>query len=124
MNRRNIGVVGNRYGWSYEDVKRELDKLNIKHLDILISGGATGVDSYAQRYAKENGIMFFIAYPNPNRPVPNKYFERNDIIADLSNILVAFQKDKKHSGTQYTINKAKKMKKEVIVISKILEGEG
>lgn len=118
MKKRNIGVVGNRYGWSYEEVKKELDKLNIISTDIIISGGAIGVDSYAQRYAKEHGKMIFIVYPNPRKPVPNRYFERNDTIVELSTILVAFQKDESHSGTQYTINKAKKLGKKIIVVSK------
>ncbi len=118
MSERIIGVVGNRHGWFYEEVEKELDKLRITSNDLIMSGGAIGVDSFAQQYAKEKGAMIFIVYPNPNKPIPCRYFERNDVIAELSTILVAFQKDKFHSGTQYTINKAKKLGKKIIVVSK------
>ena len=37
------GIVGNRTGWSYEEVDNELERLNIKTKCLIVSGGATGV---------------------------------------------------------------------------------
>lgn len=116
---RTIGVVGNRYGWSYEEVKKKLDELEITPCDMIVSGGAIGVDSFAQRYAEEKGVFILIAYPDMNVPSPRRYYERNDLILEMCEILVAFQKDDKHSGTQYTINRGKRKKNmKVIVVRK------
>lgn len=48
------GVVGNREGFTYNDVKKILDKFPL--IDTIITGGAYGVDTHAMKYAKENGL--------------------------------------------------------------------
>ncbi len=109
-----IGIVGNRTGWNYERIKEVLDK-HVNDNDILISGGAEGVDSFAQQYAKEKGLEFRIIYPNFKLPSPKRYFDRNTKITFKSDMLIAFDK-KQHSGTLNTINTAKRQNKAVIII--------
>jgi len=110
-----IGVVGNRSGWNYGRVQCELMK-NLSVNDTIISGGAIGVDTFAQKFAKFWGLKIVIIYPDTSLPSPRRFFERNQQIVDMSEKLIAFQKKPEKSGTQHTINLAKKKGIPVIVI--------
>jgi len=115
----NIGIIGNRVGWTYEFVKKKLKELNVYKSDVIVSGGAEGIDTFAQRYAKEIGAEINIIYPDPDKPSPQRYFDRNKIIVLRSHMIIAFdKKELTHSGTRYTIDFAKQQKKEVILIDK------
>lgn len=109
------GIVGNRIGWTYSEVKLFLDTLNIRESDVIISGGAQGVDSYAEQYAKEKSIEFSVYYPVLSEPIPLRYFNRNRNIALDCDVLVAFDKKKGASGTKNTIKYAKMLNKLVIL---------
>lgn len=111
-----FGIVGNREGFTYEYVKSKLEYLNIYKSDVIISGGAEGVDTFAQQYAKEKGCKLVIHYPDPNKPSPDRYFERNQKIVHDSDIIIAFNKNEK-SGTINTINYAKKVDKKVEIFN-------
>lgn len=107
-----LGVVGNREGFSYMEVKHELDKY--PQLKTIVTGGAYGVDRHAMRYAKERGLGLIVYYPDMSLGSPKCYFKRNEQIVNYltkgkirSNMLIAFNK-KKYSGTLNTINTAKK----------------
>jgi len=111
-----IGIVGNREGWTLNEVRDTLKDLGFYKSDMIISGGAKGVDGFAQEIAKEIGSEILICYPDPDKPSPERYFHRNKIIAMKSDILVAFNKKDK-SGTSNTIRHAKELDKTVIVVS-------
>lgn len=110
-----IGIVGNRKGWDCDFVINKLKELKITKEDIIVSGGASGVDSFAQCYAKMIGAEFHIFYPDPNEQIPDRYFNRNKKIARYIDKLIAFDKKRK-SGTYNTIRKANDFGKQVIVI--------
>jgi predicted Rossmann fold nucleotide-binding protein DprA/Smf involved in DNA uptake len=111
------GVVGNRKGWHYIDVHENLLKLEVTSDDAIVSGGADGIDTFAQYYAKKIGCEMVILYPNPKEPSPQRYFNRNLEIAKRCDILVAFDKGSSNgSGTLNTINHAKRLGKELILI--------
>lgn len=113
------GIVGNRNGWKKDDVFILLKSFKITSEDIIISGGAEGVDTLAQDYAKYIGCEMIIVYPNPKEPSPERYFNRNLEIAKRCNILIAFDKGSSSgSGTQNTINHAERLLKDVIIINK------
>ena len=115
----NIVVIGNRKGWTYEFVKKKLKELNVYKSDVIISGGAEGVDTFAQRYAKEIGAEIIIIYPDPDKPSPKRFFDRNKLIVLRGHVIIAFnKKELTHSGTQYAIDFARQQKKEVILIDK------
>lgn len=113
-----IGIVGNREGWNYKEIKTILTELNVYKSDGLITGGADGVDTFAQRYAKEIGSNILIYYPDPNRPSPQRYFERNQIIAMMSDVLIAFNLKDKNSGTMNTVNTASAIGKFILLNEK------
>lgn len=106
------GIVGNRKGWTYLEFKNRIRKHNITYRDIIVSGGAEGVDTYAQQFAKEIGCLMVIFYPNPKISTPQRYFNRNDSIVLQCDELIAFDK-KKFSGTLHTVNGAKILHKKV-----------
>lgn len=108
-------VVGNREGFSKEKVFEELD-MRIKEGDVIISGGAKGVDSYAEEYAIENNIKFIVYKPDYSLPSPERYFKRNLKIIEDCDSLIAFNK-KTISGTINTINSARRLNKSIIIIS-------
>jgi predicted Rossmann fold nucleotide-binding protein DprA/Smf involved in DNA uptake len=113
-----IGIVGNRSGWDYITVKATLMELGLYKSDMIISGGSDGVDTFAQMIAKEIGSEMVIFYPDPSKPSPQRYFDRNKEIALRCDVLVAFDRgSSSHSGTLNTINYAKKEGKTVIVVS-------
>lgn len=86
---RNIGVVGSRDFKNYAQMCREIDKV-IKEDDEIISGGAVGADSMAQRYAKEFGYDMQIKYPKYARYGKGATFIRNKVIVENSDIVLAF----------------------------------
>lgn len=111
----NIAVVGNREGWAYQQVEKTLDELGMYHSDIIITGGADGVDTFVQEYAKKHGNRCYIIYPKPSLSSPQRYYQRNKEIAIMCDILVSFNKKEK-SGTSNTIRYAKELNKQVIEI--------
>jgi len=103
-----IAVVGNRQGFDYEYVREKLIANKITKDCIIISGGAEGVDTYAQKFAKEIGAEIRIFYPDPDLPHPWRYLERDRRMVDEANLVIAFNKLDK-GGTFYTINYAAKI---------------
>lgn len=119
---RKIAVIGSREGISESVVRGICDKYIMKN-DILISGGAVGVDSFAEKWANDNKIECVIYKPNFEKGFDYfAYFERNRKIVDESDIIVAVWNGTSR-GTDYTIHYAKKQDKKVIVEPTIfLEG--
>lgn len=103
----NIAIVGNREGWTYREIKDILTKYDITNSDTIVSGGARGVDAFAETYAKEVGCNIKIFLPDSRQSIPERYFNRNRLIVDYSDIIIAFDKKKEHSGTKYTIEYAR-----------------
>jgi predicted Rossmann fold nucleotide-binding protein DprA/Smf involved in DNA uptake len=88
---KSIGVVGSREFTDWDLLKSEIDKI-IEADDEIVSGGAVGADSMAQRYAKEFGYNMIIYYPKYAQFGRSATFIRNKIIAENSDIVLAFYK--------------------------------
>ena len=86
---RSVAVVGSRDFLNYTQICRILAE-NIKIEDILVSGGARGADSFAQRWAKDNGHSILIHYPNYERFGRGSTFIRNKKIVEDSDLVLAF----------------------------------
>ncbi len=109
-----IGVVGNQKGWSCGFVHSILSK-HIKLQDTIISGGAVGVDTYAQTFAEKIGLSITIHYPRPYIERPDRYFERNLQIAKECDMLIAFDKKSGRAGTKNTISHATRLGKKILL---------
>jgi predicted Rossmann fold nucleotide-binding protein DprA/Smf involved in DNA uptake len=81
------------------------------------------VDTFAQIYAKKNGIPILICYPDPKKPSPERFYERNKTIAKLSDTIIIFNHKNKSGGTYNTMMQAKKLGKKIILFEKELVGD-
>ena len=108
-----VAIVGSR-GWAdHETVKRYVYSLDPD--DIVVSGGAVGVDQYAEIYADERGLATLIFYPNYQEHGPKRApIIRNGEIAAACNRLVAFW-DGLSSGTYDAICQAEAAGKDVLI---------
>ena len=61
MKELKLAVVGSRSFTDYELMKTELDKIKetVDNL-VIVSGGAKGADTLAERYAKENILRMVV----------------------------------------------------------------
>ena len=115
-----VAVVGGRDYEDYQTLCSVLDYYNDKYgISIIVSGGATGADTLAEKYAhsRQIDLHVFMAYWNKEgkRAGPR----RNLRIVEYCDLMIAFPtKDSK--GTYNAISLAKKLNKPVYVYK---EGE-
>ena len=107
-----ISVVGSRAFDDYKLLRETLDEYDI---DLIVSGGATGADSLAERYAKEENINTMIFKPDWKTHGKAAGFIRNRDIVVNGNLVVAFW-DGVSKGTLSSINIARKMNIETKII--------
>ena len=108
-----LAIAGSRNFNDYVSFRLAVDKIlaewNNPNIEYIITGGAKGVDTLAERYAKERNIPLVSKLPNWQKygkaagPIRN-----SEIVADCTH-LIAFPSHL-GSGTQDTINKFKKNK--------------
>ncbi len=85
----------------------------LSHDDItIVSGGARGVDSYAEAFAKRNNIETKIFLPNWNRYGKSAGFIRNELIINEADKVIAFW-DGKSKGSKHSIDLAIKANKPI-----------
>jgi hypothetical protein len=82
--------------------------------DILVSGGAWGVDSIAQKKAREMDLECRIFYPDWEREGKSAGFKRNKFIVDDSDYVVAFW-DGVSRGTLSSMKMAMESKKPLTI---------
>lgn len=108
-----IAVVGSRTFNDYELLRSTLDKYD--YIELIISGGAKGADSLAERYALENNIKTLIFKPKWSEYGKRAGYIRNINIIENSDLVIAFW-DGKSKGTKHSIDLAKKNKKQLLII--------
>lgn len=109
-----IAVIGSRTFDNYELLCKSLDTFYPK-ITQIISGGALGADSLAERFAKEQGISTLIFKPDWEKYGKVAGFIRNKDIVESADIVVAFWNGVS-KGTFNSIDHAYKMKKSVIIV--------
>lgn len=111
-----IAIVGSRYFDNYHLFKLILLPYRKQfEFDMIISGGAAGVDTLAYKYAIENGITFVCQPPKPEDGYPRAYYRRNLRIVEQSEIIIALPQGRS-PGTRHTISLANKLKKQIEII--------
>lgn len=99
-----LAIVGSRGFSNYELLKETLKKYNI---DVIVSGGAEGADSLAEKYALDNNIPLIIFLPDWKQKGKKAGFLRNIKIVEACDGLIAFW-DGESRGTKHSIDLAKK----------------
>lgn len=97
-----VAVVGSR-GITDADISRYIPP----DATLIISGGAVGVDSLAERYADERGIKKLILYPDYELYGRSAPLIRDKLIVDNAELVIAVW-DGESKGTEFTISYAKR----------------
>lgn len=108
-----IAIVGSREGFSYERVAEFVGTL--RKSDIVISGGARGIDTFAENAAIARGMDVLIYQASWDTLGKSAGFVRNKVIVDTADRVVAFWNGTS-AGTRHTIELAIKANKPTMII--------
>jgi len=113
-----IAIVGSRHFHDYQTMKEFMDaclaKWNCQKCTV-VSGGATGADSLAERWAEERGFDIKVFVADWDKHGRSAGPIRNSMIVDYCTHVVAFPSHNCR-GTQDTIRKAKNAGKPVEIL--------
>ena len=109
-----VAIVGSRNWPDHEMIRDYVNSLNDD--DVVVSGGACGVDQTAQIYAEERGLETIIFMPDWNTHGKRAGMIRNTKIVEMCDRLVAFW-DEISPGTRHSVTLARKSGKPVLVLS-------
>ena len=100
-----VAIVGSR------NIKPfDLRKYLTMPITEIVSGGAKGVDSYAEEYALKNGIKIKKILPEYEKYSRNAPLKRNVEIINYADIVLIFW-DGESKGTKFVIDKCKALGK-------------
>ncbi len=108
-----LAVVGSRKWTNKKLLYETLDE--IPNIELIITGGAHGADTFALMYAREKNIPTKVFFPNYDLHGNSAPIRRNYSIAISCDSMLAFW-DGKSSGTQQVISVAKKLNRIVDII--------
>ena len=84
-------------------------------VDTVISGGANGIDTVAERYADTQRLSKYIIRPRYDLYGRAAPLIRNEGMVDMADtVLIVW--DGRSRGTEYTLNYAKKVNKPTILV--------
>ena len=106
-----LAIVGSRSFFDYQLLVETLQDLEISE---IVSGGARGADSLAEKYAREKGIPVKVFKPDWNGLGKAAGFIRNKSIIDYADKVIAFWDGQSH-GTKHSIDLAMKQDKLMLV---------
>ena len=84
-------------------------------VELIISGGAKGIDTLAEKYADKHNLSKLVLRPKYNLYGKGAPLKRNEEMIDIADSILVIW-DKKSTGTKYTIDYAKKKSKPINVI--------
>ena len=87
-----------------------------KETTLIISGGAPGIDTLAEKYADEHKISKLILLPQYHRYGKFAPIKRNQAMVDIADIIVVVW-DGRSRGTKHTLQYAESKSKKVILIT-------
>lgn len=111
-----LAVVGSRTFDDYETLKKVVAPYVLGPLKLeIVSGGASGADALAKRYATEGYINYKEFPADWNNEGKSAGFKRNKEIANYAEYCIAFW-DLKSKGTKHTINLFLDQDKPVLIV--------
>ncbi len=86
------------------------------NVDLIITGGASGIDNLAEKYADKHKISKLIILPDYKRYGKAAPLRRNEIMVDLADLVIVVW-DGVSRGTKYTIDYATKKGKNLKIVT-------
>jgi len=113
-----LAIVGTRSPkLSYKEwEKLLLQEFSPNDLSLIVSGGATGIDTYAEIFAGRHHIPLMEFLPDYTKYGIKAPLRRNTQIVKEASKVIAFPSSDSR-GTIHSISEARRMKKPVIVIN-------
>lgn len=113
-----ICVAGSRFFFDYPMLEKVLDQyLAGEHrTPVIISGGAPGADTLAERYCKKRGIKNLVIDANWSLLKRKAGPLRNESMMWLCHELVAFKDSREHSGTAGMISLCQSNQRRITVV--------
>lgn len=102
-----VAVIGSR---TFEDYDLIKDTLKCVYITEIISGGDSGADKLAEKYAEEKGVPIRVI-PHTENPEQTS-INRTYSIINLAQLVIAFW-DGKSQGTKDLINYARSKNKQL-----------
>ena len=87
-----------------------------KETTLIISGGAKGIDTIAEKYADKHKISKLILLPQYNLYGKSAPIKRNEMMVDIADTVIVVWNGKSR-GTKSTLQYSKKKNKNVILIT-------
>lgn len=111
-----LAIVGSREFTNYDLLCREVAKIQeTQKIDLIVSGGATGADTLAKKFAAKNRIPLMEFLPDYSRYGRGAPLQRNSLIVQNADWVLAFV-TASSKGTWDTIRKAERAKKKTIIV--------
>ena len=85
------------------------------NVDTIISGGANGIDSLAEKYADDHRISKYILRPKYNLYGRASPLKRNEQMVEMADFVLIIW-DGHSKGAQFTLKYAKKMNKQFTLV--------
>jgi len=122
-----LAILGSRNlpsYFTYEDFKKVVEQFNKDYFNsslttselFIVSGGARGIDKYAERLAAEYSLAIEVIKPQWHTYGKSAGFIRNTSIVEKADYVLAIW-DEKSRGTADSIKKALSAKKPVVIYS-------
>lgn len=94
----------------------DLSKYVPSEVDLIITGGARGVDSLAESYADKHKISKLILRPDYKRYGKAAPIIRNKTMIEIADMVIVVWNGRS-TGTKFTIDYAKKLNKKLLIIN-------
>lgn len=112
-----LGIVGSRNpGVSYQEWENMLlAKIDPSKVEMVISGGAKGVDTYAKLFAGRHHIPYMEFAPQYSTYGKYATLKRNTQIVKEASVVVAFPTSESR-GTLHSIREAERLHRKLIIV--------
>ncbi len=110
-----VAIIGSRDFKNKNLINKTMESfLKKNEIGCIISGGAKGADTMGVQWANRNNIPTIVFYPDFKKRKRAYHFRNRQIVKECD-VLIAFWNGSS-TGTKYTIDFAKTMEREVIVV--------